>query len=1032
MKIHEISINRPVTVLMCVLIVLLLGFVSMTRVPIDLIPEINMPIAIVTTTYEGVGPQEIENIVSKNIENAVATVSNIKSIQSESSEGLSVVIAEFNSGTDMNFATLQMREKIDMIKRFLPSEVESPTVMKIDPNMLPIVSLGVTGKMSDIELKNYVEDNIKQKLESIDGVASVDLSGGKTREIKIEVDPAKMSGYGLSFNQITSMLQSENLNQPSGTVEYGEKSLLVRSTGEFESIKEITELPITLQNGTVIYLQDVASIKDDYKSINSHTRMNGGSSIGLSIQKQTNSNTVKVVNLIKQELSKVSKQNPDVKVELVFDQGEYVESSISNVTKNAIIGGLLAILILYIFLKNFRTTIIIGTAIPISVIATFVLIYFSGITINLVSLGGLALGVGMLVDNAIVVLENIYRHRNEGYSRIEAAKLGTQEVGGAILASTLTTVVVFLPIIFTQGITAEIFKQLAMTVSFSLLASLAVALTVIPAMSSKLLKVSKSTDTTGSKSVNSIFTKWDNVLKAVDELYRRVLVWVLKHRKTTIFLVIAVFISSIMLIPFIGTEFFPVMDQGQFTVDINLGHGALLEETNKVTSEIEGFLDEIPEIQKVFVTVGGAGGFMGGQGSNANTANINVTLIPRNEREKSTAEIVDNLRRRTDLVAGADIKVNEVSTMMGGGMGAAGAPISIQVFGSDLDQLEEISNEIEDLVSVVEGVRQIETSVSEGRPEARIYVDRSNAAMLGLGTAQIASNVKTAIEGRVASRFRVEGNEIDIRVQLPEKYRKNYEDLKSLKIASPTGAEVTLMDVADIKIEQGPTSISREGQQRYVTITSDIFGRDVGGISRDIKENLDTMSLPAGYSIKFGGQEEQIRESFGDLALALLLSVLLVYMIMAAQFESLLYPFIIMFSIPLAYTGSALGLAITGRTLSVPSFIGVIMLAGIVVNNAIVLIDYINTLRKRGMDRYEAIIKAGPTRLRPILMTSFTTILGLVPLALGIGEGAEMQAPLATVVIGGLLSSTILTLVIMPVIYTLFDDLSNRLRRTTN
>jgi hydrophobic/amphiphilic exporter-1 (mainly G- bacteria), HAE1 family len=1029
MKIHEVSIRRPVAVFMCVLIVLVLGGVSLLRLPIDLMPQINFPMAIVSTTYSGVGPQEMESIVTKNIENAVATVSNIKTIQSQSSEGQSLVIAEFNSGTDMDFATLQMREKIDLVKGFLPDGVSAPMVIKMDPSMIPIAVLGVSNGHDEVELKKFVEDKIKTRLESLDGVASVAVSGGKTREIKVDVNSEKLSGYGLSFNGIITSLQSENLNQPGGAVEYGDKSLLVRSTGEFKNLEHIKNVPITLPTGGVIYLRDVAEVSDGYKEVDSYSRMNGKSSIGLTIQKQTVANTVKVVNAVKSEIEDIKKQNPEIKIDMVFDQGEYIEDSISNVTSNAIVGAILAVIILFIFLKNIRTTLIIGTAIPISVIATFVLVYFSGITLNLVSLGGLALGVGMLVDNAIVVLENIYRYRNEGYSRVEAAIKGTQEVGSAVIASTLTTVVVFLPIVFTDGIAAEIFKQMALSVTFSLIASLAVALTLIPMLSSKFLKMVKHHEASKNKTLNRIFDKWDDILEGVDNQYKRVLNWVLSHRKTTVLSVSGIFIGSLLLLPFVGTEFFPKMDQGQFTVNIELPQGSLLENANEVTEKVEEILSKVPEMQKVFVTVGSAEQGMSFGGS-ANTATVNATLKPLKERSRSTEKVVDEVRQKTALIPGAEIKVTEVSSSFGG-MGG-GAAVSIKVTGPDLDKLSELSDKVSNTIKTVSGVRQVETSISEGRPEAQIYVNRDKASYYGLGTAQVASAVRTAVEGKVATTYKVEGDEIDLRVQFPRESRQTFEQLKGIKVLSPFGAEVPLTEVADINIEKGPTTITREGQQRYVTVSSDVFERNIGEVNKEIKEKLGDLSMPSGYSIKYGGQDKEMMEAFSSLALALGLAIILVYMIMAAQFESLLHPFTIMFSVPLAYSGAAFGLVLTGRALSVPAFIGVIMLAGIVVNNAIVLVDYINTLRSRGMERREAILKAGPTRLRPILMTTLTTILGLIPLALGIGEGAEAQAPMATVVIGGLTTSTILTLVIVPVIYTLFDDISVKLRRKRN
>ncbi|KUO77423.1 MAG: multidrug ABC transporter [Clostridia bacterium BRH_c25] len=1026
MRLHEVSIRRPVTVLMCVLMVLVLGGVSLLRLPIDLMPQINFPIAIVLTSYPGVGPQEIESIVSKNIESAVATVNNIKTIQSQSSEGQSIVIAEFNSGTDMDFATLQMREKIDLVKGFMPDEVEAPMVIKMDPSMIPAVVLGVSDGKDEAELKRFVEDKIKPGIEKLDGIASVSVTGGKTKEIKVDVDSQKLSGYGLSFSQIIGALQSENLNQPGGTVEYGDKSLLVRSTGEFKNLDQIRNIPVTLPTGTVVYLRDMAEVKEGYKDVNTYNRMNGESSIGLSVQKQTNSNTVKVVNLVKKEIQGIQKENPDVKIDLVFDQGQYVETSINNVARNALVGAILAVLVLFVFLKNIRTTLIIGTAIPISIIATFVLIYFSGITLNLVSMGGLALGVGMLVDNAIVVLENIYRYRNEGHSRVEAALLGTQEVGSAVLASTLTTIVVFLPIVFTEGIAAEIFKQMALAVTFSLIASLIVALTVIPMLSSKFLKMVKYHEASKNERLNKIFDKWDDALRAIDDFYKKVLGWVLVHRRRTVITVVLIFIGSLLLIPFVGTEFFPKMDQGQFTVDIELSQGTLLENTNAITREVEGILSKVPEIQKVFVTVGSSGNSMGVSGGSSNRANMNITLKTLNERKKSTSQIVDELRKKVSLIPGAKIEINEVSSSFGGG---GGAPVSVSIAGPDLEKLSEIADNVEGTIKDIEGIRQVKTSISEGRPEAQIYVNRDRASYYGLGTAQVASAVRTAIEGKVATKYKVDGDEIDVRVGFNEESGKSYAQLKNTNILSPLGVEVPLIEIADVKIEKGPITITREGQERYVTVSADVFGRDIGSVNRDISAKLDQMPLPSRYSIKYGGEQEQMVEAFSSLILALLLAIVLVYMVMAAQFESLLHPFTIMFSLPLAYTGSALGLVLTGRALSVPAFIGVIMLAGIVVNNAIVLVDYINTLRGRGMERQEAILKAGPTRLRPILMTTMTTILGLIPLALGMGEGAEAQAPMATVVIGGLTTSTILTLVIVPVIYTLFDDISVKLGR---
>jgi len=1026
MRIHEISVKRPVAILMCVLIVLVLGGVSLSKIPVDLMPDISFPIAIVSTTYSGVAPQEIETIVTKPIENAVATVNNVKSIQSISSEGSSIVIAEFNSGTDMDFATLNMREKIDMIKGYLPDDVGDPVVMKIDPNMLPIVTISVTNGSDDIALKSFTEDNIKPRLERLSGVASVSLAGGRTQEIQVNVDPQRAAGYGISLSQIMTILQTENLNLPGGTVEYADKKLLVRSTGEFDNIEQIKNIPIAMANGTTIYIRDIAEVVDTIKPIESYSRTNGRNSISLSVQKQTNANTVNVAKIVKEEINKITKEYPDLNIDVVFDQGQYIEMSVSNVASNAILGGVLAVFILLVFLKNIRTTLIIATAIPISIIATFVMVYFAGISLNIVSLGGLALGVGMLVDNSIVVLENIYRHRNEGYSRIEAALYGTQEVGNAILASTLTTIVVFLPIAFTEGMAADIFKEMALTITFSLLASLIVALSFIPMLSAKFLKMVKPHEATRSSLLSKISDKWDDAINGIDRLYQRILKWVLKHKAMTVVIVLSIFISSLLLIPLIGSEFMPAMDQGMFTVDIEMPKGSLLENTNEVAKKLEDLLSKIPEMDIMHVSVGGSGVISLSNSSSSDTASISVTLKPLKERERSTTEIVEEVRNSVKNIAGADIKVTEISTNFGGLLG--GSSVSIQISGPDLDKLEEISKDVVQIVSATKGTRQVESSISEGRPEAQIYVNRDKASSYGLSTTQIASVIRTAVEGRVATTYKVNGTEIDIKVQYPEDKRNTLEQLKSISVLSPLGMQIPLLDVAEIKIEQGPTSISRADQERYVTVTADVFGRSSGDVNDELQEKIKTYSLPDGYSIKFTGENELMVEAFEDLTLALILAVLLVYMVMAIQFESLVHPLTIMFSVPVAYSGSLLGLAITRTPLSVPGYIGAIMLAGIVVNNAIVLVDYINTLRGRGMERDEAIIKAGPTRLRPILMTTLTTILALIPSAMGLGEGAEAMAPLAIVVMYGLTTSTILTLLIVPVIYCLFDNISLKIK----
>lgn len=1022
MKIHELSIKHPVTVLMCVLIVLVLGGVSLLRLSIAFMPDIDIPMAIVVTEYDDVGSEEIETMITKKVEDAIGTVNNIKNITSQSVEGYSIVMAEFNYGTDLDFAALKMREKVDMIRDSLPDDADSPYVMQIDPDSMAVVQVGITsknGSMDEVSLKELVEDKIEPRLERLDGVASITVSGGKTREIKVDVDPQKAARYGLNIDTIVSKLAAENVNEPGGTVEYAGKDLLVRCMGKFKSLQQVEKIPLTLPSGGTIFLRDVATVSDGFEKVDTYARMTGENSIGVSVKKQSGGNTVKVVNQVKKEIAKIQRDYPNLNAQIIFDQAKFIEQSINNVAQNAITGGLLAVLILILFLHNFRTALFIGTSIPISIIATFVLMYFTGITLNTISLAGLALGVGMLVDNAIVVLENIHRHRQEGYSMLEAAQLGAGEVGGAVLASTLTTIVVFLPIIFTQGMVAQIFKELALTVTFSLVASIVVAFTVIPLLCSRYLTIDDEKQRyRGGRLVNGILHGWIKGLDKVLAVYGPLLKWVLSHRKLTIFAVIGVFIFSMCLIPIIGIEFYPKADQGQFKVAIELPQGSRLKDTDTITRRVEEIILQIPEMEKFFVTVGSSGG-MGFSSSEAQTASINVTLKSVTKRKRSTAVIVDEVRQKVAAIAGAEIEVSEVTQSMGR---SSSSPVEVQIYGDDFEVLTELSLKIKNIVAAVEGIREADSSAEDGRPEVRILVDRDKAAERGLGSSDVASLLYTAILGTKATTYELSGEDYNVRVQYPEASRETYEQLNNIYVITSDGIQVPLLDVAEIKLEEGPVEIDRKDQQRYVTVTAQIFGRDVGSINKDIQAKLSELSLPDGYTIGFGGDAEDINESFSSLIQALILAVMLVYMIMASQFESLLQPFIIILSVPVAYSGSIFALALTGRSLGMTAFIGVIMLAGIVVNNAIVLVDYVNTLKERGLDTRSAILKAGPTRLKPILMTTLTTILGLVPLALGIGEGGESQAPMATVVIGGLLTSTILTLVIVPVVYALFDD----------
>jgi len=1030
------SIKRPITILMVVLGILVLGAVSLTGLNIDLMPSLSMPVAVVVTEYPGAGPAEVETMVTKPVEQAVATAGGVESMQSMSSMGQSIVIAQFGWNTDMDFAALDLREKVDLIKGYLPADAQDPMVLQMDPNILPVLQLGISGDLPPAEMNQIVEDTIAPRLERIDGVAQVNVLSSQEREIKVRLLPAKLNAYGLDPMQVVQVLQASNLNFSSGDLNRGSQELLVRVNGEFQSVSDIENMPLVTPSGGQIKLKDLAVVEDGLQDQDSLARVNGNEAIGITISKSTTANTVDVVQKARAVLAELSDEIPgELQVATVLDQAEYVEMSVNNVISNLFFGGILAIVILFIFLRNFRTTLIIGAAMPISVIVTFVLIYFNDMTLNMMTLGGLALGIGMMVDNGIVVVENIFRHREEeGEAAIEAAMNGANEVATAITASTLTTVAVFFPIAFVEGMASELFSDLSFTVGFALFASLLVALTFIPMLASRFLGISFAGTPAARRGALAGFS--DTVggwLEALNNVYRAMLSWCLKHRAATLGIVTALLVTSGLLTGVIGTEFIPSMDQGQVTAEITMAHGTSLEEADRVVSAVEKVFLNHPDADVVYSSVGsnasGMAGLSSFTGSGGAGGRIDLTLKPLGERLKSTEAVARELEEQVGQIAGAEIKITptDIAAMM---MGAFMAPVQLTFKGDDLAVLDEIASRAVDLVEDVPGIKDIGTSLEEARPEIQIKVDKDKAMALGLTPYQVGSAVRLANNGQLATLYREGGKEYDVVVSFDEGAISTVADLESLKITSPAGFKVPLGDIAAISETMSPVTIERQDQARVVSVTTELDGtRSLGEVMADVEDKLNNgLSLPPGYEVIYGGENEMMTESFQDLGMALALAIVLIYMIMAAQFESLLQPLIIMFSMPVAAVGVILGLVLTGQTFSVLAFVGIIILAGIVVNNAIVLIDYTNQLRARGMERTEALLKAGPTRLRPILMTALTTIFAMIPLALGIGgEGAEIQKPMAVVVIGGLASSTFLTLLFVPVIYSLFDDLSRRL-----
>ncbi len=1023
MRLPHLAVKRPIAVFMVVCIVLLIGGVSLSSLPLDLFPNMQLPIAAVITSYSGAAPSEVEAMVTRPLEDSLGTVQNIRNLSSTSSPGSSTILLELDWGTDMDMALLEVRERLDMVRGYLPDGVSSPQVMKADPSMMPILQLEVAGDGSLEELYLIAENIIKPRLERQDGVAMVSLGGGGLKQVQVTVDPFLLGHYGVSIDQVAQTLRMENINIAAGTLLEGGKNYQVRTIGEYRSIEDIKSLNIMTPSGSY-RLKDVATVNEVTDGGNRINRYNGQSSISIDINKQSDANTVMVSRRVAEALAEMESDLPaHVSVHKVMDQAEFIMDSIKNVSEVGLFGGILAIAILFFFLRNIRSTLIIALAIPVSVVATFVLMFFNGLTLNLVTLGGLALGLGIMVDNSIVVLENIFRLRQEGTPSLEAAPEGTSQVAGAIIAATLTTVVVFLPVVFVEGIASQIFSPLAMMVSFSLLASLVVALTVVPVLASKLIKgvgtIEDRKKTSNGPKKESLFNR---LLKRVEKFYTKALVWSLSHKGIVMTFLIVSFVGSLALIPHIGQEFLPNMDDGYISIRVNLPVGADKDETFAIAREVEEHLLTVPEVRGASLSIGGSGSMGFGTGS-TNRARMEIVLKDISKRERSAAEVGEALRQEFRDIPGAEISVTASGQGVGGMMGSS-SPISIALRGDDLEELKRISADVAEIIRGIEGTREVEAAFEQGRPELQIVVDRDIAAAYGLTGAQAGSLLRTALTGQTVSRLRSGGREKDIILTLPPGAADSRASLEQLPLLSPLGGLVSLGEIANFEDTLGPTSINRHNQVRTTTVSGEISGRDLGSVIADIKRELKEYPLPDGYIIDYEGEQQLMQSSFDDLYKALALAVLLVYMIMAAQFESLLHPLIIMFTLPQAVTGVLISLFITGRALSVVSLIGVIMLAGIVVNNGIVLIDYVNFLReKKGISCREALLEAGPVRLRPILMTTMTTVLGMFPLALGLGSGGELQAPMATVVVGGLLFSTVLTLVVVPVVYALTEDI---------
>ncbi|MDT8861413.1 efflux RND transporter permease subunit [Alkalihalobacillus sp. MEB130] len=1019
--IHE-SVKRPVGVIIIALVMMILGGVSLTGLKVDLMPDMDLPIAVVMTPYNGAAPQEVENLVTRPLEGALSATEGLDTMQSISAQNQSVIMLMYDFNTDLDTVMLDVRERIDMVRQGLPDGAGDPSVMRFDPNQMPIMQIGISGNMDLTRLTYVAEDTIIPLLERIPGVGQVELTGAQEREIVVEPDVLMLQNYGITLNQLSQIIGGESMSAPAGEVERGGQEVPLRIVGDFRSIADIENINIPLQTGNTIKLTEVATVNDAFREMSSLAYVNGEPTLSLDIVKQGDANTVDVSNAVTKQIETIeSELTQGVTLTKIMDSAEFINDSISSVIMNMVLGGAMAIFVLLVFLRSFRSTLIIGLSIPIALISAFTLLYFAGQTINIITLGGLALGIGLLVDSSIVILENIYKYRERGYSRVEAAKKGASEVSSAVIASTLTSLVVFVPIVFTGGIAAELFMPLALTVGFTLLASLIVALTIVPMLSGLLLPKIKVEEEP--KGLGKVSAGIGRFFDKVDNFYRKLLKWAINRKKTIVFGTLILLIASLGGVRFVGLELIPAFDQGEISASFEMPEGTSLEETRESLVELEEYLLDTGVTEVVYTSVGG-GGMMGMGGGGANSGDLYIRLVPSSERDVTTNDVITGFSDFAETIPDLDLSVMAFES---DGMG--GNPIEIEVRGEDFDTLRFVADDIVDIINEVPGTTNVSHSMGEARPEVQILVDRDIAAQYGLSYADVMQTVRNSVTGVVATQMRTEGQEIDITVILPEDYRGNYNQIQNLPITTPTGDMISLSEVADFVQAEGPTVINRQDQTRGVSITGDIMDRDLGSVMAEIEAELNQYIFPEGYDYHAGGDFEMMMDAFFDLALALALAIFLVYAVMAFQFEKVMYPFIVMFSLPATFIGIILGFVLTGRPLSAPAFIGVIMLAGIVVNNAIVLVDYINKLRERGLNREEAILEAGPTRLRPILMTMLTTVLAMVPLAIGIGEGAELQAPMATVIVFGLSFSTFITLLLVPVMYIYTDNFTNWWKR---
>ncbi|WP_419392545.1 efflux RND transporter permease subunit [Cytobacillus praedii] len=1020
MRISSFSIKRPIFTLVTMFLILILGIVSVLNIPMKLIPDINPPVGVVVSTYPGASPDEVVEKVTKPLEESLATVPGLKTMTSSSQESANFILMQFSWTTDIDEIQNEVIQRLD--QAIIPDDADRPRFLKFDPSQFPIIQLSLSGENNPQELR-HLADQLKLELTKVEGVASVNLSGTAVKELRVELNQGKLKEYGLSQEDIVQTIQANNISLPGDTILSNGKELTTRVISTINSIDLLKNLTVSVNplNGQKISLQDISKVELVNQDDRTITRTNQEPAVLLSILQQSDANTAAVSKAFKAELENLldKERFTGIDYDILFDQGDYIQLAIGNISSSLILGGLFAMIVLFLFLRNVKSPLIIGISIPYSVIFTFVLMYFSDFTLNIMTLGGLALGIGMLVDNAIVVIENIYRHLSMGKDSKEAAWAGAKEVGGAITASTLTTIAVFVPVVFISGIIGELFTSFAMTISFSLFASLIVALTVVPMLASRLLKA---------PAVNIEAKRQESKIMLILE---KAVKWSLRHRLAVIFISLLFFGGGVYGLTTVGTQFLPNTDEGFFSIRVKLENGIALTETEKVISALEKKLQDEEDVETYVSLIGTTqeGSFRGSR--NANIAELYVKMKKIDKRDRSTFEFVDEVKKEIEQAAYNANATAELSFNLQSSAGTSPNTLTFSVRDANVERLNKNVEKIYKELIKLEDVTELSTDLMETVEEIRINVDREKALEQGLVPSQIAMIVNDVTRGNQATQIIDENTTIyPVFVEYDREVTQNLNQLKTLLIKKPDGKFIPLQEVAAIEKGEGPVSIQRINQQSAVQFT--LKYRDstnLGAISKKVDKKIENLDLAEETNIVFGGDRELLESSIDDMVMAFVLAIIFIYLVMAAQFESLKYPFVIMFTVPLMIIGVSIALIATRTPIGITAIIGIIVLAGIVVNNAIVIVDYINQKKETGVKTYDAIVISVKDRARPILMTALTTILGLIPLALGIGEGTEINQPMGISVIGGLISSTFLTLFIIPVVYSLFDKETRRLNK---